>query len=92
MKRSIFTAPFWKAATERAIKTGAQAVITTYLVGDVAFNALDADWANMGGIAAGGIVVSYLTSLASAQASGVPSVGAVELPARPQHRPMETSN
>lgn len=82
MRPSIFTRAFWTAASERAVKTGAQAVLTTYLVGDVALNAITADWANMGGIFAGGILVSYLTSLASAQVSGTPSLGAVEVPAK----------
>lgn len=69
----MFTRAFWKAATERAVKTGAQAVLTAYFVGDVALNALQADWLNMAGIAAGGVVLSYLTSLASAAHDGNPS-------------------
>ena len=69
----MFTLTFWKAATERAIKTGAQSVLTAYFVGDVALNALQADWANMAGIGAGGVVLSYLTSLASAVHDGNPS-------------------
>lgn len=69
----MFTLTFWKAATERAIKTGAQSVLTAYFVGDVALNALQADWANMAGIGAGGVVLSYLTSLASAVGDGNPS-------------------
>lgn len=69
----MFTLTFWKAATERAIKTGAQSILTAYFVGDVALNALQADWANMAGIGAGGVVLSYLTSLASAYGDGNPS-------------------
>lgn len=77
---SIFTRAFWAAASERAVKTGAQAVLTTYLVGDVALNALDADWANMGGVALGGLVLSYLTSIASGVGNGSPSAGNLETP------------
>jgi hypothetical protein len=60
----MFTLAFWKAATERATKTAAQAAILQLVVGD-GFNAFDADWATAGGFALGGLVLSYLTSLAS---------------------------
>ena len=69
----MFTLIFWKAATERAIKTAAEVLLAVYFVGDVAFNAIDADWVNMGGIAAGAAVGSYLLSLASAARDGNPS-------------------
>jgi hypothetical protein len=69
----MFTLLFWKAATERAAKTAAQTVLTAYFVGDVALNALQADWVNMGGFALGGAVFSYLTSIASGAADGNPS-------------------
>jgi len=70
----MFTLAFWKAATERAVKTGAQSVLTAYFVGDVALNAFQADWVNMGGIGLGGVVLSVLTSLASGFKDGNPSV------------------
>jgi hypothetical protein len=69
----MFTLTFWKAAAERAVKTGAQSVLTAYFVGDVALNALEADWLNMGGIAVGGVALSLLTSLASGYKDGNPS-------------------
>jgi len=69
----MFTLAFWKAATERAVKTAAQTLLAVYLVGDVAFNAFEADWGNMAGIAAGAVFLSYLTSLASAAGDGNPS-------------------
>ena len=69
----MFTLAFWKAATERAVKTGAQSVLTVYFVGDVALNAFQADWANMAGIGLGGALLSYLTSLASGLRDGNPS-------------------
>ena len=77
----MFTLTFWKAATERAVKTAAEVVLATYFVGDVAFNALEADWVNMGGIAAGGAVASYLFSLASAYRDGNPSATNAEVTA-----------
>lgn len=70
----MFTVTFWKAAAERAIKTGAQSVLTVYFVGDVALNAFEADWFNMGGIGLGGAALSVLTSLASAARDGNPSL------------------
>ena len=75
----MFTLAFWKAATERAIKTAAQTVLTAYFVGDVAMNVLEADWANMGGIAAGGALLSYLTSLVSGARDGNPSATNAEV-------------
>ena len=69
----MFTLAFWKAATERAVKTGAQSVLTVYFVGDVALNAFQADWVNMAGVGLGGVALSYLTSLASAARDGNPS-------------------
>lgn len=75
----MFTVSFWKAAAERAIKTGAQSVLTAYFVGDVALNALQADWANMAGIGLGGVVLSVLTSLASGYKDGNPSATNAEV-------------
>lgn len=69
----MFTLAFWKAATERAIKTGAQSVLTVYFVGDVALNAFQADWVNMAGIGLGGAALSVITSLASGYKDGNPS-------------------
>lgn len=69
----MFTITFWRAAAERAIKTGAQSVLTVYFVGDVALNAFEADWVNMGGIGLGGAALSVLTSLASGLRDGNPS-------------------
>lgn len=69
----MFTLTFWKAATERAVKTGAQAILAVYFVADVALNVFQADFASMAGIGLGGVLLSYLTSLASAAHDGNPS-------------------
>ena len=69
----MFTLTFWKAATERAVKTAAQTLLSVYFVGDVAMNAFEADWSNMAGVGLGGLVASYLFSLASAAGDGNPS-------------------
>ena len=61
----MYTRIFWKDALERAIKTAAQAVLTVYLVGDVALDVFATDWYSLAGIALGGAFASVLTSIAS---------------------------
>lgn len=60
----MFTAKFWKAAAERAIKTGAQAVLGIY-AGQSVFNLWDLDPGQTAGVAAGAAFLSVLTSLVS---------------------------
>ena len=58
----MFTRTFWTKATERAIKTAAQAVALA--IGSAAsFDAVHADWEYLGSMALGGAVLSYLTSI-----------------------------
>ena len=61
----MFTKAFWKAAAERAVKTAAQSAILVF--GAEQVNAIAVDWLDVGGFAAGGFVLSLLTSLASSQ-------------------------
>lgn len=61
----MFTVTFWRQAAERAVKSAAQAALGLW-AGAQAFNAWDADWTKAAGVAAGGAVLSLLTSLASA--------------------------
>lgn len=76
----MWTADFWKATLERAIKTFAQAVVALFGAGAVGL--FDADWTgalSVGGMAA---VVSVLTSVGSAAATGGgPSLTNSEVPA-----------
>lgn len=60
----MFTKRFWVAASERAIKSVAQAILL-YSGGDVVFNAWGMDWRQAAGIAAGAAFLSILTSLIS---------------------------
>lgn len=62
----MFTREFWKRATERAIKTGAQVLGTVWLVGDVAANAFTLDYRLGAGLFLGGALSSIVTSVASA--------------------------
>lgn len=73
----MFTAPFWKAAGERAIRTVAQTLLALWLVGDVAFNAVAVDWGQALGVGAGAGILSLLTSLTAewVQPATGPSLG-----------------
>ena len=70
MESSIYTAAFWKAAAERAVKTAAQSAILAVGADSFAANALTFDWVQMGGFALGGLVLSILTSVASGITTG----------------------
>ncbi len=60
----MFTAKFWKATAERAVKSAAQSLIGLFTLDQ--FNVLNADWTLAGGVAGGAVVLSVLTSLVSA--------------------------
>lgn len=61
----MFTLIFWKAATERAVRAGANVVITSFVLGDKILDVFKVDWATAGGVFLGGMFVSYLMALAS---------------------------
>jgi hypothetical protein len=60
----MFTVKFWKGAAERAVKSGAQALIGLWL-GDGVFNLWTVDVELAGGVGAGAAVLSLLTSIVS---------------------------
>lgn len=70
MIMSIWSGAFWKAATERAISTAAQAAAAFIFVDSVQVNAFTLDWPTIGGIAAGGALFSLLKSLVANGATG----------------------
>ena len=89
----MFTAPFWKAATERAIKTAAQTAILT--IGADTFNVVTLDWAEVAGFAGGGLLLSYLTSVAFGGKDGNPSATNAEVATEPRvtgHHPYGTAD
>lgn len=72
---SIWTGAFWKAATERAIRTAAQTFVA--LVGvNVGVNAgqqvglFDIDWAQVTSVTALAVVLSYGTAIATSGVGG----------------------
>lgn len=60
----IFTRSFWSYAGERAFKTAAQTALAT--IGVNALDLLSADLVGIASAAAGGAVLSVLTSVATA--------------------------
>lgn len=81
----MFTVLFWRAVFERGVKTAAQAVVLA-ITSDLAFNALTADWVTLLGFAAGGFVLSALTSIATAALTdGSPSLSTAETLANGRH-------
>lgn len=70
----MFKGKFWAAAGERAVKTGAQ-VLVTFLGADLV-DAFSVDYRRAAGIAVGAMVVSVLTSLGSSPVGdqGTPSL------------------
>jgi hypothetical protein len=59
----MFTKAFWIDASERALKTFAQFFLV--IGGAQAFNAFDLDWTTTLGLAIGGLITSYATSIVS---------------------------
>ncbi len=61
----MFDRKFWSDATERAIKTAAQMLLS--LFGADKFDILNIDWRGAIGVAGGAVLISYLMSLSTAQ-------------------------
>lgn len=61
---------FWLATLERAVKTAAQAAVLVVVAGQA--NVVSVDWAELAGFAAGGFVLSVLTSLGSGLVTSTP--------------------
>ena len=77
----MWTAAFWKAAAERALKSAAQGLIVFWAVGDGVLNVWAINWKDSAGIAGGMILISLLTSVASSISpfgSGGPSLTKAE--------------
>lgn len=80
---NIWTAEFWKATAERALRTAAQAAALVF-IGDtyesLQVNAFAVDWLRILGFALGGAFLSVLMSLgANAKTGTGPSFGSSEV-------------
>jgi hypothetical protein len=76
----MFTAQFWIAAAERAVKTFAQAFLSFIVVGTTGL--LDLDYSVAASVAGAAALASVLTSLVSSSVNGSgPSLAGEELPA-----------
>lgn len=62
------TRAYVKAVAERAVKTAAQSALL--VLGADQINAIHVSWAEVGGFAAGGFILSVLTSLATSGFGG----------------------
>ena len=62
----MFTKSFWLLATERALKTLAQTFLAL-VAAEAVFDALTADWQTIVGVSVGAALLSYATSIVSAE-------------------------
>lgn len=66
----IFTKAYWRKTAELAVRGGSHGALLALgadVVRDGSLNALTVDWPTVGGFAAGGVVLSVLTSLAASR-------------------------
>jgi hypothetical protein len=74
----MFTAQFWIATAERAVKTLAQTALSFFVIGTTGL--LELDWVALGSVSGAAAVASVLMSVASAGVNGSgPSVAGEEL-------------
>lgn len=83
----MWTVTFWKQAVERALKTGAQAILALWAVGEGLFNIIDVNWGQTFGVTAGALVISLLMSVLSAGIGPATSPSLVSLDDVPARRP-----
>jgi len=66
----MFSAAFWKASSERALKTAAQSLLVALGASTTGpANLFEADWQNLVGFAVSGAALSILSSLVSSPLS-----------------------
>lgn len=78
MRRTLLTTAFWLDALERAVKTAAQSAML--VLGADKLDVVSTEWTTWStvlGFAAGGALLSVLTSVASAPVAGVSPASAL---------------
>lgn len=73
----MFTKKFWRDAAERCAATAAEAALVV-VGGDVVFDAFHADWATVGGAAAGGAFLALCKALIAGKTVGSPSSASLD--------------
>ena len=77
----LYTKTFWLEALDRALKTAAQIPLVVWGLGEVpALNIAAVDWTEALAYAAGGAVVSLLTSIGSAGLATKGNASALSVP------------
>lgn len=72
----MWTKQFWMDATERAIKTFAQVILALGVAG--ALNAFAVDWVTVLGIGLGAVLLSYASSIVSAEIRKTPTASLIK--------------
>lgn len=90
----MFTKRFWKDASERAVKSVAQAALLAIGVGGatVGFDVIATDWVYVGSFALGGGVLSVLTSLISTAVNDSETASAVNTEPTPTEIEVDDAN
>lgn len=78
----MFTALFWKDTAERAISTGAQAVLTVLSLDGVNFIVADADFKTLASAFGFGVLYAVLKALVASRATSQPTASFVQLRGR----------
>ena len=79
----MWSKKFWRDAVERAVSTAAQSALLVLGGGALPGSVINANWQNVGGVAAGGAMLTLLKAIA---ASNVGTKGSASLdPAGARH-------
>lgn len=72
----MWSKAFWMDATERAVKTFAQVILALGVAG--ALDAFEVDWMKVLGVALGAVILSYASSIVSAEIRKTPTASLVK--------------
>lgn len=72
----MWSKAFWMDATERAVKTFAQVILALGVAG--ALDAFEVDWMKVLGVALGAVILSFASSIVSAEIRKTPTASLVK--------------